>query len=65
MELLDQAQAVGVFQITFTDLDLSAFPPPTNTQLIPFAYNGLVDAQLRRKTALSSWDAAFLRPYRP
>jgi hypothetical protein len=65
MALLDQAQAIGVFQITFTDLDLSAFPPPTNTQLIPFAYNGLVDAQLRRKTALSSWDAAFLRPYRP
>jgi hypothetical protein len=65
MALLDQAQAIGLFQITFTDLDLSAFPPPTNTQLVPFAYLGLVDAALHVKPALSSWDVAFLRPYRP
>lgn len=65
MALLDDAHAIGWFQITFTDLDLAAFPPPTNTQLVPFAYNGLVDAALHPKPALSAWDYAHLRPYRP
>jgi len=60
-QLLDQAQAIGVFQITFTDLDLAAWPgTPSNLAL--FAYNGLVDANLAAKPALAAWDHTFARP---
>jgi hypothetical protein len=62
MTLLDNAAAIGVFQITFTDIDLASVPPPNNVNLIPFAYTGLVDANLVAKPALSEWDAAFKRP---
>jgi hypothetical protein len=56
--LLDAAQARGFFQITFTDLDTSAFPPGIG----PFASLGLVDTSLQPKPALAAWDAAFARP---
>jgi hypothetical protein len=62
LTLLDNAAAIGVFQITFTDIDLASVPPPNNVNLIPFAYTGLVDANLVAKPALSEWDAAFKRP---
>ncbi len=58
--LLDQAQAVGVFQLTFTDLDTTALPPGTILPL--FSYNGLVDENLSPKPALADWDATFARP---
>jgi hypothetical protein len=58
--LLDQAQAVGMFQLTFTDLDTTALPPGTILPL--FSYNGLVDENLVPKAALGSWDAVFARP---
>jgi len=64
-ELLDKAGAAGVLQITFTDLAISAFPPPTNTGLIPFAYLGLVDTVLAPKPALTTWDSVFAVRYRP
>jgi hypothetical protein len=63
-QLLDAARTLGVFQITFTDLDLSGFPPgPTSLPL--FAYLGLVDVNLSPKPALSSWDGIYRRPLRP
>jgi hypothetical protein len=64
-ELLDQANAAGLFQITFTDFDLSTFPPPLDQSLAPFAHLGLVDSALGPKPALASWDSVFERPYRP
>lgn len=64
-ELLDQANAAGLFQITFTDFDLSTFPPPLDQSLTPFAHLGLVDSALGPKPALASWDSVFDRPYRP
>lgn len=63
--LLDAAGGVGLFQITFTDLQLSAFPPALATGLAPFAYNGLVDTVLGPKPALASWDSVLARDYRP
>jgi hypothetical protein len=63
--LLDAAGAAGVFQITFTDLDLSTIPPPANTSLVPFAHLGLVDSVLGAKPALAAWDSTLSRPYRP
>jgi hypothetical protein len=59
-ELLDIASAVGVFQLTFTDLDTTALPPGT---ILPyFSYNGLVDENLAPKPALAIWDAVHARP---
>ena len=60
--LLDDVNATAVFQLTFTDLDLSAFPtaPPG---LALFAYLGLVDVDLQPKPALAAWDAIFARRY--
>lgn len=55
-ELLDRAAGIGIFQITFTDLDLDVFPPA----LGPFAHLGLVDVDLLPKPALEAWDAAYL-----
>src|SRR6185437_15352797 len=42
--ILDQAVAAAVFQITFTDLDLSASPPPAGSILPLFSHLGLVDS---------------------
>jgi len=64
-ELLDRANAAGLFQITFTDFDLSTFPPPLDVSLVPFAHLGLVDSALGPKPALASWDSVYARPYRP
>lgn len=58
--MLDAAGAEGWFQITFTDLDQSAFPPG----ILPFAYLGLVDVNLQLKPALQAWDDTFKRPLR-
>jgi hypothetical protein len=52
--------AAGWFQLTFTDLDTSAWP----SGIIPFAYNGLVDSTLSPKPALAPWDSLFARPRR-
>ncbi len=63
--LLNAAGAVGLFQITFTDFDLSQFPPSTVPGLTPFAHLGLVDSVLGPKPALATWDSVLARPYRP
>jgi hypothetical protein len=64
VQLLDAAQAVGVFQLTFTDLDLSANPPAPGSVLPLFASLGLVDVNLNPKPSLGAWDQAFQRPRR-
>lgn len=60
--LLDQARAVAVFQLTFTDLDLSAIPLPPGSILPLFASIGLVNDNLIPKLALAPWDSVFARP---
>jgi hypothetical protein len=62
VQLLEQARAVAVFQLTFTDLDPAYFPPGTILPL--FATLGLVDVNLAPKPALAPWDSAFARPLR-
>ena len=62
VRLLDQAGAVFVFQLTFTDLDLTRIPLPPGSILPLFAALGLVDATLAPKPALAPWDSAFARP---
>jgi hypothetical protein len=60
--LLDNAQAIGWFQLQFTDLDLVAFGlPADDPQLAPFTQLGLVDITLTPKPALAQWDKTFGR----
>ena len=56
--LLDEARAVAWFQLTFTDLDLTAWP----AGIAPFARLGLVTEDLVPKPALAAWDSVFARP---
>jgi hypothetical protein len=61
--LADRAEAVGMYQLTFTDLDLASFPPQPPGSILPlFAQLGLVTADLAPKPSLASWDSAFARP---
>ena len=53
--LLAASEAEFVFQLTFTDLDLVAFPPG----VAPFASLGLVNTNLQPKLALEVWDSLF------
>jgi hypothetical protein len=64
VQILDAAGATAVFQLTFTDLDLVASPPPAGSILPLFASLGLVDVNLNPKPALAAWDAGFSRPRR-
>jgi len=63
-QLLDQANAIGVFQLSFADLDIGSFPKPIPTILPLFATLGLVDVNLRPKPALATWDTIFARHLR-
>jgi hypothetical protein len=60
-QLLDEAKAIGVFQLSFTDLDLGNFPKPVPAILPLFATLGLVDANLKAKPVLATWDKVFAR----
>jgi hypothetical protein len=60
-QLLDQAQAIALFQLVFTDIDLTALPPGVPSNINLFAYLGLVDTNLQVKPALAAWDKIFQR----
>jgi hypothetical protein len=62
-QLLDSAKAVGVFQLTFYDLDLSNNPQPGS--LLLFTHLGLADSAMHAKPALAVWDGIFRRRYVP
>lgn len=64
-QMLAAANAIAYFQLTFTDLDLTSWPPPIPPILDLFAHMGMVDADLNPKPALSAWDALYARPYVP
>jgi hypothetical protein len=56
-QLLAQAKAIGLFQLTFTDLSLDAWPATDSAGLIPFAFLGMVDSNFIPKPALATWDS--------
>lgn len=57
--MLDSVRASGVFQLTFTDLDVPSLNLPPGSILPLFALLGLVDTNLRPKAALTVWDSLF------
>lgn len=59
-QLLERAGAIAWLQLTYTDLDPTAFPPqPPGSSLALFTQLGFVDTQLRAKPALATWDSLF------
>lgn len=57
--LLDDAGARGVFQLTFTDLDVEALNLPPGSILPHFSRLGLVDMDFQPKPVLAVWDSLF------
>jgi hypothetical protein len=57
--LLASVKATTVFQLTFTDLDVSTIPQPPGSILPMFAALGMVDTQLRPKPVLAVWDSLY------
>ena len=60
-EIADEARLTALFQITFTDLDLTSFPVPPGSILPLFAQLGLVDETFHPKPGLATWDGVFAR----
>jgi hypothetical protein len=56
-QLLAQANAIGLFQLTFTDLDLSGWGSVDSAGLVAFAFLGVVDTSFNPKPALAAWDS--------
>ena len=60
-QLLAQAKAIAVFQLTFTDLALSGWPANDSAGLYPFAFLGMVDSNFIAKPAFATWDSLRLQ----
>jgi hypothetical protein len=65
MQIADAARLAAVFQITFTDIDLTSFVPPPGSILPLFALLGMEDVNYHPKPALAVWDSARARPLAP
>lgn len=61
-QLLMNVNATAVFQLVFTDLDLTGLPTDVPPSIAYFAFLGLVDRDLRPKAALAEWDRVFGYP---
>jgi hypothetical protein len=64
-QLLSAANAIGLFQLTFTDIDLSSLPPSVPASIKYFAYLGLTDSNLTPRPALAAWDSLYKMPLKP
>jgi hypothetical protein len=62
--LLQNAHAIGVFQLEFADIDTTGLHLPPTSILPLFTTIGLVDSNLQPKPALAAYDSAFALPLR-
>ena len=60
-QLLAQVKSIALFQLTFTDFDMSGWPASTPTNFSLFTSIGLVDTAFTPKPALQAWDSLFQR----
>lgn len=58
-QLLDEVQAIALFQLSFTDIDLEYLPDDVPESIGYFAFLGLLDKELNSKPALQAWDKLF------
>ena len=64
-QLLSQAHSIGLFQLTFADLDLTGWPANDTAGLYAFAFLGIVDSNFNPKPALAVWDSLRQQPLEP
>ncbi len=64
-QLLDQANAIALFQLVFTDIDLAGLPSSVPSSIKYFAYIGLVDTTLTPRPSLSAWDSFYKTLLKP
>jgi hypothetical protein len=57
--LLNEVQAAAVFQLLFTDIDITAVPDDVPDNIGYFLSLGMVDVNFNIKPALSAWDEIF------
>jgi hypothetical protein len=60
--LLESVHAVGLFQLTFADIDTTGLHLPPSSILPLFTSLGVVDSDLHSKPALAVWDSLFALP---
>ncbi len=58
-EILADAKAIALFQLTFTDIDIASLPSTTPSNLNLFAHLGLIDIDFNSKLAMEKWDEMF------
>jgi hypothetical protein len=63
-QLLQSVNATAVFQLLFTDIDITQWPPPIPENLPFFTSIGLMDTNFQAKPALTVWDKLFARKKR-
>lgn len=63
--LLENAHAIGAFQLDFADLDTTGMHLPPSSIIPLFTSIGVVTADLAAKPALGVWDSIFALPLRP
>ena len=63
-QLLNSVKATALFQLAFTDIDVSKIPPGVSPNIAYFTTIGLVDTNLQPKPSLSAWDANFKKQLR-
>jgi len=59
VQLLDRANGIGLFQLTFYDLDVTGMTVPPGSSLPLFTHLGLADSASNPKPALAVWDSVF------
>ena len=63
-QLLNSVQATALFQLAFTDIDVSSLPSTVPSNIGYFAWLGLVDVNLQPKPSLNAWDVLFKKPFK-
>lgn len=60
-DMLNEANAIGLFSLTFTDLDPDHLPENADPTIGYFSHLGVVDKDLNPKPAFDSWKKVFSR----
>lgn len=62
-QLLDHANAIALFQLTFTDINMSTVPSYVDPTIKYFTSLGMVGIHLQPKPSLTTWDNLFKRKF--
>jgi hypothetical protein len=63
-QFLNSVNGIGWFQLSFTDIDMSALPAGVSPNIQYFAFLGLLDKDLKSKPSLAVWDSLYRLPWK-